>query len=249
MSAFNPFGPPGGGEPGPTGPEGPAGFGPIGPTGPDGSATNTGATGPTGPAGGGTGFTGPTGDTGPTGPAGADGTAANTGATGPTGAGATGPTGAGATGPTGPVNVGGITSNVYFNSSNVSPGFPFGSNVRTLVQFSNPFGSNVYVQAKTLLTAPNISTANPNTDFFVFLSDQPNALPSSNGITFPGDADFPVPINGALNTGWFSIENSFVNAPPVVYLNLKAQQNIFANSGLFLSSLLTITPANRLNVV
>jgi hypothetical protein len=40
-----------------------------------------------------------------------------------------------------------------------------------------------------------------------------------------------------------------VNAPPVVYLNLKAQQNIFANSGLFLSSLLTITPANRLNVV
>jgi hypothetical protein len=139
-----------------------------------------------------------------------------------------------------------LTRNIYFNNFNAGQNFT-PTIPTTLVAFQNPYGPNVYVRAKLLLTAPILSSSNANNDFSVFLSDGSNASPSS-GVGFPvKENEFDATNNQPFNSGIFFAEQSFTNASSNLFLNLQADDNFLTQQGLFLTALMTLTPTTRVN--
>jgi hypothetical protein len=168
-----------------------------------GGGGSTGATGPTGPSGGPTGDTGPTGpagtngSTGETGPTGSAGGAGATGATGPTGGGATGATGA--TGPAGPastdLNNWHTANNVAQNTADYPPPVVTPPSLSNWCLAVIPQGcASGYVHTgNTSVSGIGYQilygTSNP-LNISTYLSDNSNALPSSNFVASAGLANY-----------------------------------------------------------
>ena len=139
-----------------------------------------------------------------------------------------------------------LTRNAFFNNFNFGTTFTPTLPV-TIATFNNPYGPNVYIQGKVVLTAPLLSSSNANNDFSVFLSDQSNAQPNS-GVRFPDENTFDATNNAPFNSGIFFVENSFTNASSNVFFNLLADDNFFTQQGFFLTALFTLTPTTRVDM-
>ena len=139
-----------------------------------------------------------------------------------------------------------FTRNVYHQNSNA--GTIFNSNAPTsLATIPNPYGPNVYVRSKVRFTTAVVGSSNANNDFVAYISDVQNGAQVS-GITFPDDNLFDAETKQPLDTGWFSIENSFSNAGSSVYLNITPQASFSAIQGFFVNALTTLTPTTRVNL-
>jgi hypothetical protein len=138
-----------------------------------------------------------------------------------------------------------LTRNAFFN--NINLGTNFTPSIQTLLSFQNPYGSNVYVRGKVVVSAPILSSSNANNDFQLFLSDQSNANPIS-GVGFPGkENEFDALNNQPFNSGIFLVENSFTNAPSTLFFNISPDDNFFTQNGFFITALFTLTPTTRVD--
>jgi hypothetical protein len=138
-----------------------------------------------------------------------------------------------------------LTRNAFFN--NINLGTNFTPSIQTLLSFQNPYGSNVYVRGKVVVSAPILSSSNANNDFQLFLSDQSNANPIS-GVGFPGkENEFDATNNQPFNSGIFLVENSFTNAPSTLFFNISPDDNFFTQQGFFITALFTLTPTTRVD--